>query len=144
MILIVCAENMCPGFCPDAYSVMQILIAAFFSILFIQSGLDKIDDRKGNLDWMKAHFSKSPFKNSVPFLLTLLMILELFTGILNVSAITAFFFKDCGSWFFWASVSASLSLLCLFFGQRVAKDYAGAQGLTGYFIISLAGIWLCA
>jgi len=144
MILLECTENICKDSCFNVYVVMQILIAAFFAILFIQSGLDKIDDRKGNLEWMKTHFSKSPLKNSIPLFLTLLMLIEIATGILNLSAIIAFFFKDCGLWFFWANVSASLSLLSLFLGQRIAKDYVGAQSITGYFIISLIGIWLSA
>ena len=138
-----CIENIfcCSG--SNIYTVMQILIATFFAILFIQSGLDKINDRKGNLDWMKSHFEKSPLKNSISFLLSALTLIELATGILNLSAIIAFFFKDCSFWFFGANVSASMSLLSLFLGQRIAKDYAGAQSLTSYFIISLIGIWLC-
>ena len=144
MILLQCTENTFCCFGLDVYVVMQILVAAFLAILFIQSGLDKISDRKGNLEFMSTHFSKSPLKNSVPFLLSVLTLMELGAGILNLSAIISLFFNCCGYLFFWASVLSAINFLSLFFAQRVAKDYAGAQGLTGYFIISLMGIWLCS
>ena len=33
-----------------------------------------------------------------------------------------------------------LTILCLFFGQRIAKDYAGAVNLGIYFLIALIGL----
>ena len=37
----------------------QILIAIFLFIAFFQSGLDKIIDKKGNLEFLKMHFSEN-------------------------------------------------------------------------------------
>ncbi len=48
----------------EAIYVMQILISAFLGILFLQSGIDKVVDRRGNLDWLKGHFVKSPHYSS--------------------------------------------------------------------------------
>lgn len=138
-----CAENSCSGFCFDPYSVLQILVAAFLAIVFIQSGWDKVSDRKGNLGWMITHFGKSVLKDSVRLLFPVLTVMEVASGIANFTAIILIFFTDPAAWFFWGSVSASVTFLSLFFGQRVAKDYAGAQSLTGYFIVSLIGVWLC-
>jgi len=45
---------------------MQILVAAFLAILFLQSGIDKIVDRRGNLEWLKGHFAKSALAGVVP------------------------------------------------------------------------------
>ena len=45
---------------------VQILTAAILAILFLQSGLDKIFDWKGNLSWLKSHFGSSPLKSVVP------------------------------------------------------------------------------
>jgi len=36
-----------------------IIIGIFWAILFLQSGLDKVFDYKGNLSWVKEHFEKS-------------------------------------------------------------------------------------
>ena len=43
----------------DPLVLCQILIAIFISIAFLQSGIDKLVDRDGNLDFLKEHFSKS-------------------------------------------------------------------------------------
>ena len=48
----------------------QILIAVFLVIGFLQSGLDKVVDRKGNLDFLKEHFSDSPFIKIIPIIKT--------------------------------------------------------------------------
>ena len=37
-----------------------------------------------------------------------------------------------------------LSIFCLFTGQRIAKDYAGAAGLVGYFLLTAFGLYLFA
>ena len=36
--------------------VTQILTTMFLAILFIQSGIDKVIDKEGNLSWLKSHF----------------------------------------------------------------------------------------
>ena len=67
----------------NALYLMQILVAAFLAILFLQSGIDKIIDHRGNLEWLKGHFAKSPLGGGVPILLTALTILELGAGVLS-------------------------------------------------------------
>ena len=37
---------------------------------------------------------------------------------------------------------SALSIVALFFGQRIAKDYEGAGNLVGYFLVCLAAIFL--
>ena len=56
---------------PEATYLMQILASAFLAILFLQSGIDKILDRRGNFEWLKGHFAKSPLAGIVPALLDL-------------------------------------------------------------------------
>ena len=62
-------------------SMAQILIASLLAICFLQSGIDKIIDRKGNLAWLMGHFSNTPFKNIVPLLLMIITLLELLGGL---------------------------------------------------------------
>lgn len=119
---------------------VPLFACAFFAILFVQSGLDKVLDRKGNLAWMVPHFEKSPFKGQVPFMLSLLTVLELGTGVVALLGAMDLLF-DLG----WGSARyalwlAALTLLCLFAGQRLAKDYAGAASLAGYFAVALLGV----
>ena len=41
-----------------ALFIMQVLASAFLAVLFLQSGIDKVTDRRGNLDWLTGHFAK--------------------------------------------------------------------------------------
>jgi uncharacterized membrane protein YphA (DoxX/SURF4 family) len=64
--------------------LLQTFTSAFLAILFLQSGIDKVMDRRGNLEWLKGHFAKSPLAGTVPALLTAITILELAAGVLSV------------------------------------------------------------
>src|SRR5437868_12074983 len=63
--------------------LLQILVSAFLAILFLQSGIDKVVDRRGNLEWLKGHFAKSPLAGMVPLLVTAITILEIAAGALS-------------------------------------------------------------
>jgi len=110
------------------------------AICFLQSGIDKIIDRKGNLTWLTGHFLSSPFKNIVPLLLMIITLLELLGGFLCAIGIVAFLINGTMKLIFYGFIINAASLLALFFGQRLAKDYEGAAVLIGYFIITIIGI----
>jgi hypothetical protein len=126
---------------PFGLSFFFFCLLAFFAILFLQSGIDKVIDRKGNLEWLTGHFSKSPIANQVPVFLTVITGMELLSGALNaVSSVLIFFVGPKGFPLpFIAMAAAMLTLLALFFGQRIAKDYAGASGIVPYFIVGMFG-----
>lgn len=111
--------------------------ALFVGILFIQSGLDKVFDRAGNLEWLTGHFAKTFLRGMVPLLLLTITVMELFTGVLAFAGIVYFFIAGSTALIFCASAIGALSITALFFGQRVAKDYAGAAVLVPYFILLL-------
>lgn len=141
MVLLQCASNdVCENcFYSDAPS---ILIQLFFAILFLQSGFDKFFNYKSEYDWTKEHFSKSIFKNVISVLFPILTLMEVLNGILCLSAITMLLFFCNGDWFFYTSIFSSVTILSLFMGQRMAKDYAGASSLAVYFAVSILGIYL--
>lgn len=119
-----------------------ILCLGFLAILFLQSGLDKVINYKGNKEWLSDHFSKSPLKSTVGLLMPLITLLEVAAGV--CCALGIFFILYDGSaevGLVGAQLSA-LSILALFFGQRIAQDYVGAATLTTYFIISIMTIYL--
>ena len=127
----------------EMFKNLPALFAALFvSILFIQSGLDKVFDWKGNLEWLNSHFSKTFLRGMVAPMLGTITATELATGLL--SAIGIIYFLVAGSLFliFCASVIGTASITALFFGQRVAKDYPGAAVLVPYFILMLILILL--
>jgi diacylglycerol kinase len=128
----------------QATYLMQIVTAAFLAILFLQSGIDKIVDRRGNLEWLKAHFAKSPLAGLVPALVIMITILELAAGVLSgMGCFLVMLFGDSTIAFYGAVLSA-VAIIALFFGQRVAKDYAGAAVLVPYFLLTLVAIYLLA
>ena len=125
-----------------AKNLPALFSALLVSILFIQSGLDKVFDRKGNVEWLTGHFSKTFLSGMVPMMLGTITIMELATGILAAAGI--FYFLTAGSTvlIFYASVVGAASITALFFGQRVAKDYAGAAVLVPYFILLIILMYL--
>ena len=123
---------------------MQIFVSAFLAILFVQSGVDKIVDRRGNLEWLSGHFSKSPLAGMVPALLIAVTILELAAGVLSaVGCLLVILLKDSTIAFYGAILSTA-AVTALFFGQRMAKEYAGAAVLVPYFLLTLLAIYLLA
>ena len=124
--------------------LLQIFVSAFLAILFLQSGIDKIVDRRGNLEWLKEHFAKSPLAGVVPALLICITILEVAGGALSaIGCLVVILLKDPTIAFYGAIFSAA-AITALFFGQRIAKDYAGAAVLVPYFLLTLVAIYLLA
>jgi diacylglycerol kinase len=124
--------------------LMQIFASGFLAILFLQSGIDKIVDRQGNLEWLKGHFAKSPLAGMVSALVTTITILEVAAGALSaVGCVFVILSRDSSIAFYGAVVSA-VGIIALFLGQRMAKDYAGAAVLVPYFLLTLVTIYLLA
>jgi diacylglycerol kinase len=128
----------------SATHLLQIFVAAFLAILFLQSGIDKVVDRRGNLEWLKGHFAKSPLAGMVPFMVLVITILEIAAGTLNAIGCAFIIFSRDSTLAFYGAVIAAISITALFFGQRMAKDYAGAAVLVPYFLLALAAIYLLA
>jgi len=118
----------------------ELLILAFLAITFLQSGIDKIADWKGNVYFLNGHFSKTLFKNIVPQLLVLVLIFEIVIGVLSVVGIFEIYIYQNTFIGFLASVLAAKILLGLLLGQRIAKDYAGAMTIAVYFIVAIMGV----
>ena len=116
--------------------------AALVAILFIQSGLDKVFDWAGNLGWLTGHFEKTFLGAMVPLLLATITVMEIATGFLSAAGVVYFLATGSLSLVFYAAALGAASLLALFFGQRIAKDYAGAAVLVPYFILMIALLYL--
>jgi len=127
-----------------AIYLLQIFGSAFLAILFLQSGIDKIIDHRGNLDWLKGHFSKSPLGGVVPILLTAITILEVAAGALSAIGCVIIIVLGDSTLAFYGAILSALAIMALFFGQRMAKDYAGAAVLVPYFLVTLLAIYALA
>jgi hypothetical protein len=138
----VCLAPPCLDGVLTSFDLMRIGVSVFHAILFLQSGIDKIVDRAGNMSWLTGHFSKSPLAGVVGPMLSLITLIEIAAGAL--SAVGAVLLLVDGSRVIAAlgAVLSMIALLMLFFGQRMAKDYAGAGGLVPYFLVAVLSIGL--
>jgi uncharacterized membrane protein YphA (DoxX/SURF4 family) len=111
-----------------------IIVLIFLAITFIQSGYDKVTDWKGNVEWLKGHFSSSVIKNQVPAALLLVLVLEVISGAFSVIGIIEILVNEGTRFAFFAAVISAITLLLLLLGQRMAKDYDGARTIVIYFV----------
>jgi hypothetical protein len=122
----------------------QFLTLVLLAILFLQSGIDKILDFKGNLAWLKGHFAKSPLAGQVAPMLGVITLTETAAGALAAVGAVMLAIDGSKSLGLYAAQLCALNIVMLFFGQRLAKDYAGAASLVPYFILSVGAIVLMA
>lgn len=128
----------------SAYYILQILVSAFLAVLFLQSGLDKVVDRRGNRAYLDQHFAKSPLAGTVGPMFAVITILEVAAGtLLGVGSALLLLTRDSTVAYIGALLAA-VNIIALFFGQRVAKDYAGAAVLVPYFLLTISAIYLLA
>lgn len=112
----------------------SFLLLLFLIVTFLQSGYDKLFYWKDNLNWLKQHFSKTIIKNNVPIALGLILVLELITSILGIVGAIELLVGSTTKYGYYAGVLGSITLLCLLFGQRLAKDYDGARTIVIYLV----------
>ncbi len=122
--------------------LLRMAFAAMVAILFLQSGLDKALNWKGNLDWLTGHFAKSPLKGTVPMLMPAITAVELSAGSCAAIGLMQVAMHGDATLGAWGCALGSLAITLLFLGQRVAKDYAGAASLVPYFLLCAGGIWV--
>lgn len=120
----------------------EILLLAFLTITFLQSGIDKVLDWKGNLGWLVGHFSKLIFKGGVPLLLSIILVMEMLSGILCGVGVFQFAIDGESSIALYGALLSAFTLLMLLLGQRVAKDYEGARTIVVYFIPTVFLVYL--
>lgn len=126
----------------EALFIARICIAAFLAILFLQSGSDKLFNFKENLSWLSGHFKDTFFSGLVPVLFVVLTLTELSAGLLSAYGIVEIIIHRSDTIAFYGASFAVISLLFLFAGQRLAKDYNGASSLVAYFIAAILAVLL--
>ena len=97
----------------SALYLLQAFASAFLAILFLQSGIDKVVDRRGNLEWLQGHFAKSPLAGIVPLLVTIITILEIAAGALSAGGCVVIILTRDSTLAFYGAVIAA---------NRVGKD----------------------
>jgi uncharacterized membrane protein YphA (DoxX/SURF4 family) len=130
---------------PDiAAYILQILVSAFLAILFLQSGIDKVVDRRGNRAYLEQHFAKSPLAGTVGPMFAVITLLEISAGALSGMGCVVLILTRDSMVAYLGAVVGAINLVALFLGQRVAKDYVGAAALVPYFLLAISAIYLLA
>lgn len=119
---------------------VQELFCLILAVCFVQSGLDKVLDRQGNLAFLKGHFEKTPLRGMVPVLLPGITVLELAAGVFSAAGVLQLLLSGGRTLGQWGALLAAASICALFFGQRLAKDYAGAAALVPYFLLAQGAV----
>lgn len=120
----------------------EILILLFLIVTFMQSGIDKILDWKGNVGFIKSHFKDSPLRNNVPLLLAVILVIEIVAGIFMIIGAYQIYTSGIKEIALIGVELSAVALIFLLIGQRLAKDYAGAMSLAVYFMITIFGAYL--
>ena len=120
--------------------LISSLIGIFISIALLQSGIDKVLDRKANLSWLSDHFSDTILNKNVPLLLLIVTIIELLSGFLLFLGALYNIIISNSDLLILGFLTSSINFIFLFFGQRVAKDYDGAAVIVNYFILNMIGL----
>ncbi|WP_337042563.1 DoxX family protein [Emticicia sp. 17c] len=133
---------MSPIFDHTLLKLIQVAISLFAGVLFLQSGFDKVFDFGGNKSYIQSVFAKTFLSGVSSILFVVILILEVSAGILSFLGGVYYFVEGQADFAILGLELAALSILCLFTGQRIAKDYAGAASLVSYFLLMVFGIYL--
>jgi hypothetical protein len=77
-------------------------------------------------------------------MVAVITILEMVAGLLSAVGCAMVLFRHDSTLGFYGAVASALAIVALFFGQRMAKDYAGAATLVPYFLLIRAAMYLLA
>ena len=139
---VVCLAPPCIDGAMTTLDLVRLAVAILLAILFLQSGIDKIVDRKGNVEWLTGHFAKSPLASQVVPMLGVITLVEVAAGVLSAVGVPVLIFSGNRTVAALGVLLSIVALVMLFFGQRMAKDYGGAAALVPYFIVACGGLAL--
>ena len=122
-------------------SFARFAVTSFFAIVFLQSSMNKIADVDGNKAYLSDVFKDAPtLAGMIEPLFWALTLLELAAGVFCGLGVITFSFVSGGFLARWGITFATFALLSLIFGARIAKDYATAGTVSGYFAVAMLGL----
>lgn len=125
-------------------TALKVLTALYSAVLFLQSGSDKVFNWSGNKAYIASVFEKTFLASISTLLLGIITILEVSAGLCAGAGVFSLMTGQGESLAASGILLGAVSILCLFSGLRIAKDYAGAAALTTYFIFFILALGLFA
>lgn len=127
---------------PTTRWLIQLLLTLLLAILFTDAALEKFRDWNGTLGFFREHFAKTWLRPLVSPLLGVLTVMMTAAALALLGGAVQLVFGVSPSLAWWGAALSAVTLLALFFGQQVAKDHAGANGLVPFFLASLFALWM--
>ena len=122
--------------------MLKVLVTLYSAVLFIQSGFDKVFDWSGNRSYINGQFEKTILRPMVPLLMPVITTLELGAGLFSLLGAVLLIVGGANTMAVIGLLLGAKTILLLFFGMRVAKDYGGAAAITPYFIFFIGALML--
>lgn len=120
----------------------QAFVGSFLAVLFLQSGLDKVFDWAGNKAYIAGYLEKTPFRRVRGFLFVVITALEVLAGVVSAAGVLSTVLLGDPTLALLGAFFAAASILSLFLGMRLAKDYAAAAAIVPYFLLTLVALVL--
>lgn len=114
-----------------------------FAIVWLQSGISKLIDFKGELAYFNQQLKSTwCIKHMVKESLVLVTVLEIGSGLIQIAAIFSLWTGHDLILSYWAGLASLFTLFTLITGQRMAKDYTGAQGIMAYIAAAIIFLFI--
>ena len=123
-------------------TMVRLLFSAMVAILFLQSGIDKVVHWNEEKSFYRSHFEKTFLRYFIDFVMPIITIFEIMAGALSLVGGLVYLVNGSRELAVLGMLMACLSIIQLFFGQRIAKDYGGAATLIPYFLLVVFGLFL--
>ncbi len=126
----------------EVMALLKILVTLYSAALFIQSGFDKVFDWAGNRAYIMGVFEKTFLRPVAPLLFPIITLLEVTAGLLSLAGVVLLVVSGSETVAVIGLLLGAMSILSLFTGMRIAKDYGGAAGITSYFVFYVVALGL--
>lgn len=124
----------------ELLTILKLLVSLYTAALFIQSGFDKVFDWSGNRGYINGIFEKTILRPIVPLLMPTITVLEVGAGLFSLAGAVLLLLGGQENIAAIGILLGAISVLCLFTGLRIAKDYGAAAAITSYFVFFVAAL----
>lgn len=123
------------------YNTIEIIIVLFFIVTYTFSAFEKLADWKGTLSYYNNLFQGTLVAYWIPSSIGGIILLEIIIVIgLLYGGYEFIQYGNIETLYFSYIISAFL-LLVFLIGQRILKDYNGAQNIAIYLLINILGLY---
>lgn len=122
-------------------NTIVLIIAIFFIITYLFSAFEKIADWKGTLSYYKALFKDNFIEYWVPASIAGIVIFEFVILIGLLYGGFQFILNGSISTLYFSYIISAFLLLTFLIGQRLIKDYQGANSIVIYLIVNILGFY---